>query len=326
MSDAAADRARHLTRRRLGVAGLVLAVVAAIAVLGAVSKPSPTAASAGSSAAGVPSASWYWTMAVAPANANVLVLGTSDGLFRSSDGGKTWAATGPKDVSATSVVSDGSRLLMGGVRATPAESPIVHVGAGRTVAAGVAVLDASSDAGETWHPLHPSGLPTTALQALAVDPTNPEVVYALLQTGRLYRSSDGAKSFQLAAGKVEQTPWALAVTRGNHFVAGDMDTGSYVSSNGAAWQQTAFRNSAGGKMVMEYAVDPADPTRVLMSAFGVELSANGGTSWHEVLKTPVMFGPVAWASQPSSVAYAVGFDGSLWRSSDGGMSWTKIAP
>jgi hypothetical protein len=37
-----------------------------------------------------------------------------------------------------------------------------------------------------------------------------------------------------------------------------------------------------------------------------------------------MFGPVAWAPSTSDVAYAVGFDRSVWRSADGAKSWTKV--
>jgi photosystem II stability/assembly factor-like uncharacterized protein len=37
-----------------------------------------------------------------------------------------------------------------------------------------------------------------------------------------------------------------------------------------------------------------------------------------------MFGPVAWAASKPDLAYAVGFDSSLWRTTDGGSSWTEV--
>ena len=37
-----------------------------------------------------------------------------------------------------------------------------------------------------------------------------------------------------------------------------------------------------------------------------------------------MFGPVAFA-RVGDVAYAVGFDHSLWRTDDGGKTWTNVA-
>ncbi len=77
-------------------------------------------------------------------------------------------------------------------------------------------------------------------------------------------------------------------------------------------------------MVMEYAVRPGDPATVLMSAFGLERSTDGGKTWHPALRSNVMFGPVAYAPGSAEVAYAVGFDGSVWRSGDGGQTWTKV--
>jgi hypothetical protein len=114
------------------------------------------------------------------------------------------------------------------------------------------------------------------------------------------------------------------VTEGGHFVAGDMDTGAYASANAQSWQHTPYHDSRGGKMVMEYAVKPGDPATVLMSAFGLELSTDAGKTWHPALKSTVMFGPVAWSPTAHDVAYAVGFDGSVWRSADGGKTWTEV--
>jgi hypothetical protein len=126
--------------------------------------------------------------------------------------------------------------------------------------------------------------------------------------------------------KLGVAPWALAIMPNGHFVAGDMDSGSHVSSNGKAWQQGPFTDSHGGHMVMEYAVQPTDSTRVLMTSRGVQMSTNGGKTWHFALRSDVMFGTVAWAPNKPSVAYVIGFDDhSLWRSDDGGKRWTKVA-
>ena len=306
------------TRKRVVAIAIVVAFVAVFAAVGAVSRSTPTPA------VPLPSLPWYWTMAVSPSDADVVVVGTSNGLYRSSDGGKTWRPTGPKGVAATSLVQAGSSLFMGGVQAAPTASPVIRKGSGRAAPDGAAELASSTDGGKTWRVLHPRGLPNVSVQALSVDPANSTALYALLNTGGLYRSTDGARSFQVVSAKVGVPPFALAITQ-SHFVGGDMDTGSYVSTNGLLWQRTAFKDSRGGRMVMEYAVEPTDATRILMTAYGIEMSTDSGKTWHTALKSKVMFGPVAWASDKSGVAYAIGFDASVWHSGDGGKSWTKVS-
>ncbi len=283
------------TRGRLMGAGFVVAFLAAFAGLGAVSRSSPTATEA-TPAQPVPSAPWYWTMAVSPSDSDVLLLGTSQGVYRSDDGGRTWKPTGPKKVHATSLVQSGDSVYMGGV-ASSSPSPVIRKGPDRVAPDGPAVLAQSVDGGETWRVLHPRGLPKVSIQALAVDPDDDDALYALLNTGALYRSMDGARSFELVSSKLGVPPWALVLTEDSRFVAGDMDSGQYLSPNGKRWQRAPFKDAKGGRMVMEYAVRPGDATRVLMSEFGIVISSDGGRTWRNVLKTKtdVMFGPVAWA-------------------------------
>lgn len=317
------------TRKRAVVIVAVVAFVAAISIIGAVSRSSPSATTASSTAGAstggtAPSVLWYWTMAVSPSDPNALVLGTSNGLYRSSDGGKTWAPTGPKDVNATSVVQVGSTLLAGGAKLASGAGPVIKKGSARAAADGASVLASSTDGGKTWKLLHPGGLPNFAVQALAVDPVKDTTLYALLNTGALFRSTDGGGSFSLVTSKLKIPPWALAITDNSHFVGGDMDAGPHTSSNGTAWQPTRFTDPRGSHMVMEYAVQPTDAARILMTSYGVEESTDGGQTWHPALKSDVMFGPVAWAAKSSTTAYAVGFDGSVWHTSDGGKTWAKV--
>jgi photosystem II stability/assembly factor-like uncharacterized protein len=310
-----------VTRKRVVAAAFVAAFVVAFAAIGAVSKSSPVAVGV-TAAAQVPYSPWYWTMVVSPTDPNLLVLATSSGLFRSSDGAKTWKPVGPKGVNMTSVVQAGSSMFAGGV---PGLNPVVRNAGGRTAPTGVGVFAASTDDGTSWRLLHPAGLPNVTIQALAVDPAKSTTVYALLNDARLYRSTDSAHSFQLVSPKIGAAPWALAITQGDQFVAGDMDRGGYRSTNGKTWLKTPFTDSSGGKMVMEYAVQPTDSTRILMTSVGIQMSTDGGKTWHLALKTTLMFGPVAWATPTSDVAYAVGFDRSFWRTADGGTTWTKIS-
>jgi photosystem II stability/assembly factor-like uncharacterized protein len=318
-----------MTRRRWIVAGIVVAFALAFAGIGLVSRSTgsntevTTAAATSATSGTAPSAMWYWTMAVSPSDPNVLVLATSGGLYRSTDGGKTWQPTGPKGFNSTSVLQDGDRLLAAGVKVAGIASPVVRNGQGRSAANGPALVVASTDDGKTWTALHPRGLPNVGVQALATSPDG-KTMYAVLTSGRFLTSTDGGASFELAAPKLGIPPWALAVAQGNHFLGGDMDTGAYASPNGRAWQRQPYKDTRGGKMVMEYAVKPSDSNDLLMSAFGVEQSTDGGKMWHPALKSTVMFGPVAWSKSAADTAYAVGFDGSVWKTTDAGKTWNKM--
>jgi photosystem II stability/assembly factor-like uncharacterized protein len=311
-----------VTRRRVTIAAIVAAVLGVIAALGAFSG-NTAAVTVTAGTGGVPYATWYWTMAVAPKDENTLVLGTNTGLYRSADAGKTWSPVGPKGVQATSLVQAGDDLIMGGV-VSKNPGGIVRKGAGRVAPDGPAAVAKSTDGGKTWQTLHPSGLPNVTIQAMAVAPQSTTAIYALLNTGALYRSADEAQSFQLVSKKLGIAPWALANTQGSEFVSGDMDSGPHVSANGKTWQPTSFKDSRGGKMVMEYATQPNAPTHILMSSIGVVLSTDGGKSWHTSLKSTVMFGPVTWVPEKPTVAYAVGFDQSLWRTDNAGKTWKKV--
>jgi photosystem II stability/assembly factor-like uncharacterized protein len=215
-------------------------------------------------------------------------------------------------------------MYAGGVHVTPTTSAVIRKGTARAASDGPAVLSSSTDGGVTWQTLQPKGLPSVSIQSLATDPSNTSSLYALTNTGKLYRSIDSAKTFQLFDAKLGIAPWAIAITQGNQFVSGDMDSGPHTSANGKSWTPTPYTDLRKGKMVMEYAVQPDAPNHVLMTSIGIESSTDGGKTWHPALKSQTMFGPVAWAASSPKIAYAIDFDSILWRSADSGKTWKKV--
>ncbi|MBK8698799.1 MAG: glycosyl hydrolase [Saprospiraceae bacterium] len=125
--------------------------------------------------------------------------GGERGIFKTTDGGKTWKQTlGDKEwVGATDIVMD------------PRHPDVLYAATwqrNRTVAAYLgggpgSGIHKSTDGGETWVKLS-AGLPTSNMGkiGLAVSPQNPDVVYAAIEldrrTGGVYKSTNKGASWQ----------------------------------------------------------------------------------------------------------------------------------
>jgi photosystem II stability/assembly factor-like uncharacterized protein len=286
----------------LGGAVVVAAVAAVIGV--AVTRPNGGSGAAGSPkasepAAGLPNTPDYHSLMVSPNNAKALLLGTHYGLFRSADGGRTWVSDALGGQDAMNLVRPGGKTLW---------------------VAGHMVLAKSTDGGTTWVNVRPSGLPGLDVHGFAADPRSSRTLYAAIAGRGLYRSIDGGNSFSVASADVGAAVMALAVTPDGRILAGDMQKGLMVSRDGGkTW---AVKLRAG---LMGLALNPADPKRVLAAGPGVLLSTDGGTSWKKVLDIAAGAGPLAWSRSNPRIAYVVGFDRTLYRSTDSGRTWSAVA-
>jgi hypothetical protein len=119
-------------------------VWAAVAVIAALPAAWPTVA-----VGAVPASPWYWTMVVSPSSPNVLLLGIGHGLYRSTDGGKTWRASGPAGLDATSLAESGGNVLAAGVQVPSLDGPTVATNGVYLVAAGPPVFTESGDGGSS---------------------------------------------------------------------------------------------------------------------------------------------------------------------------------
>lgn len=285
----------------LGGAVVVAAVAAVIGV--AVTRSdsgsgNPTPTDATESAAGLPDTPDYHSLMVSQTDPKNVLLGTHNGLFRSTDGGRTWAADALGGQDAMNLVRPGGQTLW---------------------VAGHAVLAKSVDGGKTWSDVRPSGLPGLDVHGFAADPRSPRTLYAAIAGTGLYRSTDGGNSFSVVSTDVGPGVMALTVMPDGRIFAGDMQKGLMVSRDGG---KTWALNLRAG--LMGLALNPADPKRVLAAGPGVLLSTNGGKRWKRVLDIPDGGGPVAWSKSNPTIAYVVGFDRTLYRSGDSGQTWSAV--
>jgi photosystem II stability/assembly factor-like uncharacterized protein len=250
------------------------------------------------STASVPRAGDYHALLILGGDPATMLLGTHQGVYRSTDAGRTWRLAGLPGQDAMNIVQVRGAILMGG-----------HD-----------VFAVSLDGGKTWRLTHPTGLPTLDVHGLAVDPANPKVVYAQIAMTGLYRSTDAGHSFHVVSRDVNGPMMSVAVTPTGKLVVGDMTRGIFLSTSGRRWLHTATG------MVMGLAVDPRDANKILATGDGVAISEDGGRTWSAALRSKVMFGPVAWSPSNPNLAYAVSDDRSLWSSLDGGKTWSRTGP
>lgn len=249
-------------------------------------------------AEGLPNTPDYHSLSVNPTDPNSILLGTHTGLYRSSDGGKTWAFQALSGQDAMNLAQPGGQTLW---------------------TAGHNVFAKSTDGGRTWVDVRPRGLPTLDLHGFAVDPRRAGNLYAAVAGQGLYRSTDNGSSFTPVSKQVGGAVMALAVTRSGDLLAGDMQRGLLIRRNGGKAWRLVLRVPLSG-----LAIDPADPKRVLAAGPGVLLSTDGGHHWRQPLKIDAGAGPVAWSRSNPRVAYVVGFDRVLYRSADGGETWSAV--
>jgi photosystem II stability/assembly factor-like uncharacterized protein len=281
-----------------GVAAVAVAAIAATAILSDGGDAGQPVGGGGDAAAGLPNTPDYHSLLVAPSDPQTLVLGTHNGLYRSTDGGRTWSETSLAGQDAMNLARANEDVVW---------------------AAGHNVLAKSADGGETWEDVIPDGLPGLDVHGFAVDPRDAKTLWAAIAGQGLYRSNDGAASFSLVSREVGPGVMALAVTEDGRVLAGDMQQGLFVSGdNGKSWKVTL------PAALMGLAVNPNEPERVVATGPGILLSRDGGRNWNEVLPLSEGAGPVAWAPSDPKTGYVVGFDKTLYKTTDSGETWTPV--
>jgi photosystem II stability/assembly factor-like uncharacterized protein len=298
LARAEAQRKAIQRRRAWAAAAATILLALGAGIIYLATRGSEASSEGGQSPAALPDTPDYHSLLVAPTDASSLVLGTHNGLYRSTDGGKTWDQ-------ASLAGQDAMNLAR-------AKQGVVW-------AAGHNVLAKSEDGGQSWQDVRPDGLPGLDVHGFAVDPRDPRTLYAAIAGQGLFRSNDGGRLFGPISREVGPGVMALAVTPDGRILAGEMEQGLMVSADaGRTWKRTL---DAG---LMGLAVNPKDPRRILATGPGILLSRNGGKTWVEAFPLGAGAGPVAWAPSDPQTAYVVGFDQALYKTTDGGETWKAV--
>jgi photosystem II stability/assembly factor-like uncharacterized protein len=230
---------------------------------------------------------------------------TGGGVFKSTDGGVTWAPVTDKYFGGT----------IGAIGISESNPDIVYVGAGEypirgNVSHGDGVWR-TSDAGKTWTSL---GLTDTRqISRVRVHPTNPDIAYVGAQghvfgpsqERGVYKTTDGGKSWKRILYRNDSTGITDLV----------MDAKDPETLYAAFWQawRTPWQLVSGG------------------AGSGIFKTTDGGEHWTEITRNPGLphgvignIGLAVSPVNPSHVWALVEADsGGVFRSMDGGATWTQ---
>lgn len=210
--------------------------------------------------------------------------GGDRGLYKSVDGGKTWASlikvgeyTGVADVIMDPRNPD--ILLASTHQRQRRFFTLIHGGP-------ESALWRSTDAGKTWSRAG-GGFPSGELGriGIAYAPSSPSIIYAQVEAaegrGGLYRSAD----------------------------------------NGVTWQQRNTSDSQ-GQYYSKVVVDPVDPDRVYVMNVNIMVSNDGGRTLASLpTRNKHVDNHDIWINPKNNSHYRVGCDGGIYESFDKGENW-----
>ena len=261
-----------------------------------------------------------FSIAQSPSQANIIFVGTLQGVYRSNDAGMTWTLISPPgsheiheveslaiDPVDPNIVYAGTwhlpwKTIDGGKHwhnikngviedsdvfsmiIDPAKPHIVYLSA-------CSGIYKSESAGELFHKIQ--GIPSTArrTRVLMQDPAHHEVVYAGTTEG-LYKTQDSGKTFQRMTGPDVVVNGVFVDPGNSNHVLLAIDRGGVLSSQDAGVSFTPSNDGFSGRRVEALLVDRANPATMYAGVVndksygGVFVSTNGGASWDQVGEGP----------------------------------------
>ena len=278
---------------------------------------------------GPPQGGTIWALAVDPQSSRVFAATDRSGVYTSNDGGESWVSA--------------SRGLPGpnpGLGLSAPRTEILQAAAGVVYAFVRDALFKSTDGGASWTVTGLSG----PLLALAIAPSAPSSLYAVLAGPQLLRSDDAGATWRGVGGldALRLTlADSLAVDPGDpNRVYASTEDGRLLASSDGGYHWNVAATLAAGNFRHQLLVDPAN-VGVLYLEGGDKLLRSGdrGVHWQRIdaalahdgsvvalaalaRPEPQLYAAVVRSGEASSGAGAA--DGLLYGSSDQGTTWRRL--
>jgi photosystem II stability/assembly factor-like uncharacterized protein len=267
-----------------------------------------------------------WALASHPERPDELLAGTDSGIYRLDIPAAKW----------TQLPSEMDSLCIWSVARSPHDPDLILAGT-RPPA-----IFRSTDGAKTWERVK-APLPETCpavlkprVTRITFDPDDPDLLFAGLEIGGVWRSTDGGKSFKNAsAGLVSEDIHDVAVVRnGSRLIYATTNMGLHVSNDdGRSWEVKPLdspsqytrgitpRADGSGFVLLGNGDGPPGSWGKLMR------SRDHGAHWEDA-GLPGKLESSAWcvATNPADpkLIFAATALGQYFRSQDGGESWTAL--
>jgi photosystem II stability/assembly factor-like uncharacterized protein len=284
---------------------------------------------------------------IAPSNPHCVWVGTGennsqrsvsrgDGVYRSQDGGKTWKNMGLKNSE-----------HIGKIIIHPSNENIVYVAAQGPLwnPGGDRGLYKTTDGGKTWNKVLEID-ENTGVSDIAIDPRNPDVIYATSYQRRrhvytlinggpgsaVYKSTDGGNSWRklrngLPGGDLGRIGITISPVNPDKLwvivEAAEGKGGIYRSTDrGESWTKVNSRVSVSPQYYNELFADPEDEETIYTVDTYSAWSNDGGKTWKRFSNTAKHVDDHVIRIDPGNTNHILmGCDGGLYESFNHGKTW-----
>lgn len=288
-----------------------------------------------------------WAVQVHPTDPNVVLAGCGDGVYRSTDRGKSFTRTNfpDRNIQVWSFLVDqhDPKLIYAG------GSPIE--------------MYRSEDMGETWKRLPNPGMPDRAVMPfacrvmrMAQQPEKPGTIYAALEVNGVMRTTDGGESWTDCSRdliRLAQLPHLKSKIVSDTYNEGMLDGHAIAISNadpdkvivacrmglfetqdaGETWQDMEVGRFAPVTYGRDIKVSPTDGNTLYAALSVAAASKDGGLfrstdkgqSWKRFDKVQVhgtIMSVALHQTDPDQVFLGARYDGEVYGTEDGGATWT----